>query len=295
VVFTDESGQTYILYHGILTDSPYYADHVGYTARPASIDAIDWINGWPVVRGGFGPSDQSAPQPLPVAQPGGASAYVSALAAQDTPHTEISALSDSFSTTVLSSQWSYIHGQPPYALTGNDYQVQTAGYDISNALANEPMLAESAPAGDYVVEAKLTIGLPVTDSNTGTDLAQAGLLLYGNANNFVRADLYSISDTLQVEFVKAQTPTVARYPAWGATDLGPPELSDQATVWLRIVRRNVNGVQNYTAYSSSDGADWIQSGTWIHQLGPSEKICLYAGGLSGITASFDYVKVSTLQ
>ena len=124
---------------------------------------------------------------------------------------------------------------------------------------------------------------------------QAGLLLYGNANNFVRADLYSISDTLQVEFVKAATPTAVRYPAWGATDLGPPELSDQATVWLRIVRRNVNGVQNYTAYSSSDGADWIQSGTWIHQLGPSEKICLYAGGLSGITASFDYVKVSTLQ
>jgi arabinan endo-1,5-alpha-L-arabinosidase len=293
VIFNDESGQTYILYHGILSGSPYYANDVGYTARPGFIDAIDWVNGWPVARGGFGPSDQSAPQPLPVAQPGGTSRYVSVLAAQDSPHTEIRALSDSFSSTTLSSQWSYIHGRPPYRLTGNGYEVQTAGYDISNALANGPLLAESAPAGDYMVETKLTIDLPMTGANA--DYAQAGLLLYGNGNNFVRLDVYSNSDTRQVEFIKAETPSASGYPNWGATDLGPPALASQVSVWLRVVRRNVNGQQNYTAYSSANGVDWIQGGTWVHQLGPGEKICLYAGNLSGFTADFDYVTVSTLQ
>jgi len=53
VIFTDESGQTYILYHGILSASPYYPGNAGYTARPGFIDAIDWVNGWPVARGGF--------------------------------------------------------------------------------------------------------------------------------------------------------------------------------------------------------------------------------------------------
>ncbi|MGB6687669.1 MAG: Ig-like domain repeat protein [Terracidiphilus sp.] len=293
VIFADESGQTYILYHGILSGSPYYTGDVGYTARPGFIDAIDWVKGWPVARGGFGPSDQSAPQPLPIAQPGGTSSYVSVLARQDTPHTEIRALSDSFNSTTLSSQWSYLHGQPPYKLTGSHYVVQSVGYDITNALANVPLLAESAPAGDYMVETELTFDLPATGA--GADYAQAGLLLYGNANNYVRLDVFSNSDTRQVEFIKAETPPAAGYPTWGATDLGHPALASEVNVWLRIVRRNVNGQQYYTAYSSAHGVNWIQGGTWVHQLGPGEKICLYAGNLSGFTARFDYVTVSTLQ
>lgn len=293
VIFADESGQTYILYHGILSGSPYYAGNVGYTARPGFIDALDWVNGWPVVRGGFGPSDQSAPQPLPVAQPGGTSSYVSVLATQDTPHTEITNLSDTFTETTLSAQWSYLHGKPPYTLTGNGYEVQSVGYDTTNAMANVPLLAESAPSGDYMVETELTIDLPVTGANA--NYAQAGLLLYGDDNNYVRLDAYSNSDTRQVEFIKAETPPASGYPTWGATDLGPPALTSQVNVWLRIARRNVNGQENYTAYSSADGVTWIQSGTWVHQLGSAEKICLYAGNLSGYTANFDYVTVSTLQ
>ncbi len=292
VIFRDESGRTYILYHGIVSSNPYYTGDVGYTARPGFIDAINWMNGWPVARGGFGPSDQSAPQPLPIAQPGGTSSYVSVLATPDTPHTAIGALSDSFTSTALSSQWSYIHGQPPYAMTGGSYAVQTV-YDFSYALANGPLLTESAPAGDYMVETKLTFDLPVIGANA--DYAQAGLLLYGDNENYVRLDVYSNGDTRQVEFVKSETPPAPGYPTWGTTDLGPPSLANQVNVWLRIVRRNVNGQQNYTANSSAHGVTWIQSGTWVDDLGSREKICLYAGNPPGFTASFDYVTVSTLQ
>ncbi len=293
VIFADESGQTYILYHGIVSSSPYYAGHVGYTARPGFIDAIDWINGWPAARGGFGPSDQAAPQPLLAAQPGGKSSYTSMFATQDTPGTKLAALSDSFTEATLGPQWSYIHSQPTYTLTGKAYSVPTVAYDTTNAMANVPLLAESAPSGDYMVETELTINLPATGA--GSDYAQAGLLLYGDDNNYVRLDANSNSDTRQVEFIKAETPQASGYPSWGATNLGPPGLTTQVNVWLRIVRRNVNGQQSYTAYSSADGVTWTQSGTWVHQLGSAEKICLYAGNRSGYTAEFTYVTVSTLQ
>ena len=293
VIFSDESGQTYILYHGILSASPYYANDVGYTARPGFIDAIDWVNGWPVARGGFGPSDQTAPQPLLAAQPGDTNSYVTALASQDAPQTEIVALSDSFTSTTLSSQWSYIHGMPPYTLTTTGYEVQTVGYDTTNAMANVPLLAESAPSGDYMVETKMSINLPVTGANA--DYAQAGLLIYGDDSDYVRLDANANSDTRQIEFIKAEAAPAPGYPTWGATDLGPPAIATQVSAWLRIVRRNVNGQENYTAYSSADGANWIQSGTWVHSLGSAEKICLFAGNLAGYAAKFDYVTVSTLQ
>lgn len=293
VIFADESGQNYILYHGIVSTSPYYAGDVGYTARPGYIDAIDWVNGWPVARGGFGPSDQDAPQPLPVAQPGGTSGYVTTLAAQDAERTAISALSDEFNITSLSSQWSFVHSQPAYTLTGTAYQVPTVGFDTTNAMASVPMLAESAPAGDYMVETKLDITLPI--SGNGNDYAQAGLLLYGDDSDYVRLDLYSNNDTRQVEFIKAETAQATGYPTWGATNLGAPAMTTDVNAWLRIVKRNVNGQEHYTAYSSNDGVNWIQSGTWVHQLGSAAKICLYAGNRTGYTVSFDYVHVSTLQ
>jgi len=196
VIFTDESGQTYILYHGILSASPYYPGNAGYTARPGFIDAIGWVNGWPVARGGFGPSDVAAPQPLPASQPGGANTYVTALATEDAPRSEITALSDSFASTTLSPQWSSIHGMPPYTLTGTGYQVQTVGYDTTNAMANVPLLAESAPPGDYMVETELTINLPTTGANA--DYAQAGLLIYGDDNDYIRLDMFQIATPVRL-------------------------------------------------------------------------------------------------
>jgi arabinan endo-1,5-alpha-L-arabinosidase len=144
-----------------------------------------------------------------------------------------------------------------------------------------------------MVETKLDLNLPV--SGAGPDFAQAGLLIYGDDNDFLRLDLYNNNDTRQVEFIKAETAVAAGYPTWGATNLGPPAIASDVSVWMRIVKRDVNGEEHYTAYSSNDDASWIQGGTWVHALGSSARICLYAGNRSGYTASFDYVHVSTLQ
>ena len=292
VVFQDESGQYYILYHGIVASSPYYAGNVGYTARPAYLDALDWVNGWPVTRGGFGPSDAAAPQPLPAAQPGGSDHYVTVLALQDTPRTEVAGLSDEFNTTTLSPQWTTIHSVPAYTLAGSAYSVPTVGYDTTNAMSSIPLLAEGTPSGDYMVETSLSINLPLTGGNS--NYAQGGLIIYGDDNNYVRLDVAANSDTRQIEFIKGVLPA-SGYPNYGGTNLGPPALTSTVNAYLRIVKRNVDGQEHYTAYSSMDDVTWTQSGTWDHVLGSTAKICLYGGNLAGYTVNFDYVHVSTVN
>jgi hypothetical protein len=64
-VFTDLSGQDYLVYHAIDHNVPYLDAVGGVNRRPMLIDRLDWIDGWPVVRAGAGPSD--TPQPAPVA------------------------------------------------------------------------------------------------------------------------------------------------------------------------------------------------------------------------------------
>ncbi|MGP3911695.1 family 43 glycosylhydrolase [Nonomuraea sp. 10N515B] len=66
---TDLSGQDWLIYHAISTADPDFPPIVngpaGLTKRPLLIDRLDWIDGWPVVRAGAGPSE--GPQPAPAA------------------------------------------------------------------------------------------------------------------------------------------------------------------------------------------------------------------------------------
>ncbi|MFT4084910.1 MAG: family 43 glycosylhydrolase [Nocardioides sp.] len=68
---TDLSGQDYLVYHAIPESDPDFGPVQGagggtlnLTKRPMLIDRLDWIDGWPVVNGGAGPS--STPQSAPV-------------------------------------------------------------------------------------------------------------------------------------------------------------------------------------------------------------------------------------
>ncbi|MEV0848882.1 family 43 glycosylhydrolase [Streptomyces sp. NPDC049954] len=67
-VQTDLSGQDWLVYHGIPAEAPDLAPASGgslkLTRRPMLVDRLDWIDGWPVVRAGAGPSD--TPQQAPV-------------------------------------------------------------------------------------------------------------------------------------------------------------------------------------------------------------------------------------
>lgn len=287
-VFTDMGGQDWFFYHAIDRNAPYFAGVSGFTKRPAMIDALDWVNGWPVVRGGQGPSDSE--QPLPAAQAGQKSLYVTQLAVADQPGTVMPGASDEFNASALGGQWSWVR-QPAvgtYQLTGNSFRFNTQAGDLFVDSNNASVLIEPAPTGDYMVETRVTLNIPA--SGCCQNYVQAGLVIYGDDDNYIRLDNVSFNDTRQTEFAKELSPVPSGYPRYGSTWIGTPGDS----TWLRIVKRSPGGVETYTGYTSNDGVVWTRGGAWAHTLGSTAKIGLVSLGGSGFVADFDYVRTSTV-
>ncbi|MGS2615061.1 family 43 glycosylhydrolase [Micromonospora sp. LZ34] len=61
---TDLSGQDWIVYHAIDRADPYLDEPFGINERPMLLDRLDWIDGWPTVNAGAGPSDGTRPAPV---------------------------------------------------------------------------------------------------------------------------------------------------------------------------------------------------------------------------------------
>src|SRR3954470_7874298 len=63
-VVTDIGGQDWIAYHAIDRRDPYLDGSDGINERPMLLDRLDWVDGWPAVRAGRGPSSGLQPGPL---------------------------------------------------------------------------------------------------------------------------------------------------------------------------------------------------------------------------------------
>jgi beta-xylosidase len=63
-VVTDLSGQDWFAYHAIDRADPYLDEPFGINERPMLLDRLDWINGWPTVRGGRWASEDAQPAPV---------------------------------------------------------------------------------------------------------------------------------------------------------------------------------------------------------------------------------------
>ena len=290
VVLEDESGQDFMLYHAVNRQSPYFSGYPGFTRRPALIDAIDWVDDWPEVRGGYGASDTR--QSAPAAQPWQTSYYQPAVAPDDQPGQEITALSDEFNATTLSPQWHFIHpnANNAYTLTGSSYQVETMGPDENGDPQHVAILGEPAPRGNYIVETKITTAVPF-DNSCCYNFAQGTLFIYGNDQNSIKLDVFPAFDTRQTEFGKQMGPVPPNYPIYGNMIIGPAA----ETTWLRVVKRSgPGGTELYTAYSSNDGEHWTHGGTWEHTLGINAQIGLSAENAAGFVMNFDYIRVYRL-
>ena len=288
VIFTDDSGQDYMLYHAIDVASPYFDGYPGFTRRPALMDAVEWVGGWPTVRDGHWASDKRIPGP--VAQPWQISDRYTPPKRDDEPGELIAALSDEFNGPALSKQWHFIHPQADnsYALTGSAYQVQTQGPDENGNPNLVSILGEPVPTtGDWIVETKLTTGVPF-DGSCCYNFAQGALFVYGNDGNSVKLDVFPSFETRQTEFGKQVNPVPANYPTYGSAFVG----TAGQTTWLRIAKHsNGDTGELYTAYTSNDGYNWTRGTTWQHQLGSGAQIGISAENAPGFTMSFDYVRV----
>ncbi len=105
-VFQDLSGQWWTVYHAVNRYDPYFEGAVGFTKRPVLMDAIDWVDGWPVLNGGEGPSIN--PQHAPAAQPGDKSNHKMKLDKDQHLGKLRPELSDEFNKPTLSPLWSWI-------------------------------------------------------------------------------------------------------------------------------------------------------------------------------------------
>ena len=287
-MFTDLGGQDWFLYHAIDVNDPFFAGAPGFTKRPAMLDALDWVNGWPIVRGGLGPSDTA--QPVPAAQPGQKSNYVAQIATPDQPGQLLSASSDDFSSSTLKPQWSWVRQPAPgtFSLTGQSLQFDTQNADLYVASNDASVLLEATPRADYMVETRVNLNVPA--AGCCQNFVQAGIVIYGDDDNYIKLVHVSIFNTRQTEFAKELSPIPAGYPNYGSTLVGPP----RDWTWLRIAKRTIAGGETYTAYTSNDGQTWIRGGTWTHTLGSGARIGLVSMGGSGFLADFDYVNVYAL-
>ncbi|HLH05118.1 MAG TPA: family 43 glycosylhydrolase [Bryobacteraceae bacterium] len=292
VVFTDDAGQDYMLYHAIDQLNPYFDGYPGFTRRPALLDPIEWVNGWPEVRGGFWAS--ATPQPAPAAQPWEWNAYTPVFKPYDEPGAEITSLSDEFNSSTLSPQWHFLHpnANNSYALTGTAYQAMTQGPDENSDPQHVSILAEPAPVnGDYLVETRISSSVPF-DNSCCYNFAQGALFIYGNDGNSIKLDVFPDFDVRLTEFGKQISPVPQNYPTYDHMTIGPAGF----WTWLRIVKRTGNdGLELYTAYTSNDGQHWTRGGTWQHNLGSGAQIGIAAENTAGYTIDFDYVRVYRLS
>ncbi|HZU25989.1 MAG TPA: family 43 glycosylhydrolase [Bryobacteraceae bacterium] len=245
VVFDDDSGQSWMLYHAVDSTAPFFPGHPGFTRRPALLDRLDWIDGWPTVRGGYWASDDA--EPAPAAQPSQHDSVTLRERQDDTPGDLIASLSDEFNSGTLSAQWRFIHpnANNAYALSGGALQLQTRGADEISDPQHVAILAEQAPAGDYLVETKVTTSVPF-DNSCCYNFAQPALFIYGDDQNSLKLDVFPNFDTRQTEFGKQIGPVPAGYPGYGNTVVGPP---GAAATWLRIAKHTAAGGPDlYTAY-----------------------------------------------
>lgn len=293
-VFQDREGQYWAVYHAIDRDHAYFAGTTNFTKRPVLLDAVDWIDGWPTLRAGNGPSSER--QSAPAARRGDGNERDedetdSPEVRPDRPGKLIEALSDEFDGDTLSAQWSWVRqpGADTYAVGDGVFRWDTQRADLFQDDNSASVLSEPTPDGNYVVEARVNLNLP--PEGCCFNFVQAGLVIYGDDDHYIRLMHVSIWETRQTEFAKEFIDPFSNRPHFGGTLIGPPA----ETTWLRIAKRTRDGEERYTAYTSRDGRLWIRGGTWTHNLGPDARIGLLSMGGSGFTAKFDYVRVYRLR
>ncbi len=304
-VFQDAHGDWWTIYHAVDQNDPFFETAPGFTKRPALLDAIDWVNGWPTVNGGAWASDTR--MPAPAGQEGEVSRHRTRLVASQEPGGLIFA--DEFSGTSLSDAWSWVRGdKAEYQVSGGVLTMKVQTADLNSANNTASVLLRDAPRGDYVVETAVRLNVPDVPECC-YNYAQGGVLVYQDDDNFVKLTNTSIWNTRQTEWAKEIFPVPQGWNRYGNSVVGPPSDAGEWT-YLRIVVEQLTGAerraaggagQSYTAYTSQDGKTWVRGGTWTHSLS-DQQIGLVAMGLNpnestpgNYTVDYDYVRVYRLK
>ncbi|MEV4482481.1 family 43 glycosylhydrolase [Micromonospora coxensis] len=195
------------------------------------------------------------------------------------------AWSDDF-TDGLDPAWRWVRRDPAAGVSGGALNWPVQGGDLTGTGNTAGVLLRDAPAGDYVVETKVTLDL---GEETVRNYQQAGLVAYVDDDRFARLAQVAIWNTRQVEY--GYELPFAGQPVYGGSIVGTPA----TTTWLRLAHRvdPVNGEHEFRAGSSRDGRTWTWGAVWTFPADTTPRIGLVAhgGAEPALTARFDYLHV----
>lgn len=283
----DATGQRWMLYHAVDRTDPYVAGGGTYTKRPVLMDPLDWRDGWPVVRGGAGPSD--GPQPAPVVTAGQPAAYTPTFVSPPAIGPKLPAFSDEFGGHAMDPAWTWLRdpGAATRTVAGGALRWQTQPADLGPDPGAAGLPLRALPNGDYTVVARVSTTVP--REGCCQNYAQGGLVVYQDDANFVKLSVTSIWETRQTEFGKRETAEGPGYPTYGNAVGGP------VGEWtlLRLGRTHTATENVYRAWTSiDDGATWDEAGVWTAPLSVTPpRLGLVSMAAAGFTTTFDYVRV----
>ncbi|GIJ49307.1 hypothetical protein Val02_61930 [Virgisporangium aliadipatigenens] len=272
-IATDAAGRDWLVYHAIDRAAPYLNGTEGINRRPMLIDPLSWDGGWPSARA------SETPQPAPGTSGRPSTVDTPRVGRVDRRHSE------EFDRTALNG-WTWTRRDTRATVTGGALVWPTQATDLVGPENAAAVLTRPAPAGDYVVETKLTIDLGV---DAVRNYQQAGLIVYAGDDDFARLTHVAIWNTRQIEFGR-ELPYAGRLSYGGAVE-GPPA----TTTWLRLAHTTVRGEHRYRAGWSTDGRHWQWGAVWTFAAGTAPRIGLVSQGGAAAdppaTAIFDYVRM----
>ena len=272
-VIADKAGFWWMFYHAIDEAQPYLAGSPGFTRRPVLMDRLDWVDGWPLVNGGNGPSKGIAAAAAAVFHPD------AGWLADDAGGPVIS---DAFDRTGLDPAWQQ-HREPAVTLQGGRLSIATTDTDLFEGRNDAPLLLRPLPTGNTVTEVRVRL-VPRPEKCCQNNVQGGIVLRRGGGNDaYVKLAIVSIWETLQTEFAREVPKPVPGAPRYGSTVIGPP---GEDWTWLKIrVIHEAHGTL-LTPFTSRDGVTYVQGGAWRFDLGTNPEIGLFAMGGTGFTAEF---------
>lgn len=299
--FQDANGDWYMAYHAIDRDDPYFADATGYSRRPLLVDRLRWTP-FPTVRGGRGASDSVALGPAARRQsrrdvarrhltedaierssPESWLVRLDALVTSRLPL--VAEASDELDGATSRLSWLRQPAPEDVSYEGGALRLATQAGELFGGTNDASVLAEPAPAGDWLAETAVALNVP--SSGCCFNYVQAGLVVSASDDDYVKLTHASIWETRQIEFAKEVSQPLPGHPAYGSSVGGPPG----EKTWLRIAKVVRDGAEQYVSYSSRDGVTFVRGGTWSHALGDRARIGLVAFGGRGFEARFDHLRV----
>ncbi|MFG1951815.1 family 43 glycosylhydrolase [Micromonospora sp. NPDC048830] len=185
----------------------------------------------------------------------------------------------------LGPAWRWVRPAPSAGVSGGALRWPVQAGDLVGTGNSAGVLLRDAPAGDYVVETRVSLDL---GEESVRNYQQAGLVAYVDDDRFARLTQVAIWNTRQVEY-GYELPFAGR-PVYGGNIVGAPA----TTTWLRLAHRvdPVTGEHEFRAGSSRDGTNWTWGGVWTFPADTTPRIGLVAhgGAQPAVTAEFDYVR-----